>query len=149
MATFSSGVKCFRSLIRSLRYLNGRTLSPFPTEAGHSHQSTAWINSRCPSWKALALSRLHVGSLARQTGQLTIGTVGTKNISTETNRRSILTVSADTVEAKEKLCLDGHVTNTEASNEKSGRRDRQSGSTDGGKKTSTGNWCTAKPRLGM
>ena len=27
MATFSSGVKCFRSfLIRSLRYLNGRTL---------------------------------------------------------------------------------------------------------------------------
>jgi hypothetical protein len=32
MATFSSGVKCFRSfLIRSLRYLNGRTLSPFPT----------------------------------------------------------------------------------------------------------------------
>jgi hypothetical protein len=36
MATFSSGVKCFRSfLIRSLRYLNGRTLSPFPTEAGH------------------------------------------------------------------------------------------------------------------
>jgi CRP-like cAMP-binding protein len=35
MATFSSGVKCFRSfLIRSLRYLNGRTLSPFPTEAG-------------------------------------------------------------------------------------------------------------------
>ena len=37
MATFSSGVKCFRSfLIRSLRYLNGRTLSPFPTEAGHN-----------------------------------------------------------------------------------------------------------------
>src|SRR5580700_7645878 len=37
MATFSSGVKCFRSfLIRSLRYLNGRTLSPFPTEAGQS-----------------------------------------------------------------------------------------------------------------
>ena len=36
MATFSSGVKCFRSfLIRSLRYLNGRTLSPFPTEARH------------------------------------------------------------------------------------------------------------------
>jgi len=36
MATFSSGVKCFRSfLIRSLRYLNGRTLSPFPAEAGH------------------------------------------------------------------------------------------------------------------
>src|ERR1035437_10200008 len=36
MATFSSGVKCLRSfLIRSLRYLNGRTLSPFPTEAGH------------------------------------------------------------------------------------------------------------------
>src|SRR5437773_8503356 len=35
MATFSSGVKCFRSfLIRSLRYLNGRALSPFPTEAG-------------------------------------------------------------------------------------------------------------------
>src|SRR5208282_459271 len=35
MATFSSGVKCFRSfLIRSLRYLNGRTLSPFPAEAG-------------------------------------------------------------------------------------------------------------------
>jgi hypothetical protein len=35
MATFSSGVKCFRSfLIRSLRYLNGQTLSPFPTEAG-------------------------------------------------------------------------------------------------------------------
>jgi len=39
MATFSSGVKCFRSfLIRSLRYLNGRTLSPFPAEAGHSQQ---------------------------------------------------------------------------------------------------------------
>jgi hypothetical protein len=38
MATFSSGVKCFRSfLIRSLRYLNGRTLSPFPTEAGQSN----------------------------------------------------------------------------------------------------------------
>ena len=37
MATFSSGVKCFRSfLIRSLRYLNGRALSPFPTEAGQS-----------------------------------------------------------------------------------------------------------------
>src|SRR5438128_1583481 len=36
MATFSSGVKCFRSfLIRSLRYLNGGTLSPVPTEAGH------------------------------------------------------------------------------------------------------------------
>jgi len=35
MVIFSSGVKCFRSfLIRSLRYLNGRTLSPFPTEAG-------------------------------------------------------------------------------------------------------------------
>src|SRR5438132_9747276 len=35
MATFSSGVKCFRSfLIRSLRYLNGGTLSPVPTEAG-------------------------------------------------------------------------------------------------------------------
>ena len=35
MATFSSGMKCFRSfLIRSLRYLNGGTLSPFPTEAG-------------------------------------------------------------------------------------------------------------------
>jgi signal transduction histidine kinase len=42
MATFSSGVKCFRSfLIRSLRYLNGRTLSPFPTEAGHSLQAAA------------------------------------------------------------------------------------------------------------
>ena len=40
-------------------------------------------------------------------------------------------------------------TNTEASNEKSGRRDRQSGSIDGGKKTSTESWCTAKPRLGM
>jgi len=38
MATFSSGVKCFRSfLIRSLRYLNGRTLSPFPTEAGQEY----------------------------------------------------------------------------------------------------------------
>src|SRR5437870_2704866 len=37
MATFSSGVKCFRSfLIRSLRYLNGRTRSPFPTEAGQN-----------------------------------------------------------------------------------------------------------------
>jgi hypothetical protein len=36
MATFSSGVKCFRSfLIRSLRYLNGGTLSPFPAEAEH------------------------------------------------------------------------------------------------------------------
>src|SRR6202167_1969751 len=36
MATFSSGVKCFRSFfIRSLRYLNGRTLSPFPAEAEH------------------------------------------------------------------------------------------------------------------
>src|SRR5882724_3426123 len=35
MATFSSGVKCFRSfLIRSLRYLNGGALSPVPTEAG-------------------------------------------------------------------------------------------------------------------
>jgi 2-methylcitrate dehydratase PrpD len=34
-------------------------------------------------------------------------------------------------------------------NEKSGGRDRQSGSTDGGKKTSTGNWCTAKHRLGI
>ena len=42
MGTFSSGVKCFRSfLIRSLRYLNGRTLSPFPTEAGQlSHPTT-------------------------------------------------------------------------------------------------------------
>jgi hypothetical protein len=40
MATFSYGVKCFRSfLIRSLRYLNGRTLSPFPTEAGQFHLS--------------------------------------------------------------------------------------------------------------
>jgi hypothetical protein len=40
MATFSSGVKCFRSfLIHSLRYLNGRTLSPFPTEAGHLHDT--------------------------------------------------------------------------------------------------------------
>ncbi len=45
------------------------------------------------------------------------------------------------------FCLDGHVTNTEASNGKSGRRDRQSGSTDGGKKTSTGNWCIAKHRF--
>ena len=42
MATFSSGVKCFRSfLIRSLRYLNGRTLSPFPAEAGHAQRSTS------------------------------------------------------------------------------------------------------------
>src|ERR1700741_5118816 len=40
MATFSSGVKCSRSfLIRSLRYLNGRTLSPFPTEAEHQTQA--------------------------------------------------------------------------------------------------------------
>src|ERR1051326_314954 len=38
MGTFSPGVKCFRSLlIRSLRYLNGRTLSPFPAEAEHSN----------------------------------------------------------------------------------------------------------------
>ena len=36
MATFSSAVQCFCSLfIRSLRYLNGRTLPPFPAEAGH------------------------------------------------------------------------------------------------------------------
>jgi hypothetical protein len=42
MATFSSGVKCFRSfLIRSLRYLNGRALSPFPTEAGQGGLNTA------------------------------------------------------------------------------------------------------------
>src|SRR6266852_2623271 len=40
-----------------------------------SHESTTWINSRCPSWKTLALSCLHVGSLARQTRQLIIGTV--------------------------------------------------------------------------
>jgi hypothetical protein len=40
MATFSSGLKCFRSfLIRSLRSLNGRTLSPFPTGAGQQHVS--------------------------------------------------------------------------------------------------------------
>jgi hypothetical protein len=33
-------VKCFRSfLIRSLRYLNGGTLSPVPTEAGQSIQT--------------------------------------------------------------------------------------------------------------
>ena len=38
MAAFSSGVKCFRSfLIRSLRYPNGTTPSPFPTEAGQLH----------------------------------------------------------------------------------------------------------------
>src|SRR5580658_2312200 len=37
MATFYSGVKCFRSfLIRSLRYLNGGTLSPVPTEIEHN-----------------------------------------------------------------------------------------------------------------
>ena len=44
MATFSSGVKCFRSfLIRSLRYLNGRTISPFPTEAGQKyHEELSW-----------------------------------------------------------------------------------------------------------
>src|SRR6202051_4473220 len=45
MATFSSGVKCFRSfLIRSLRYLNGRTLSPFPAEAGQLHLKTKRIS---------------------------------------------------------------------------------------------------------
>src|ERR1035437_4547553 len=58
MATFSSGVKCLRSfLIRSLRYLNGRTLSPFPTEAGHlnaitnSPKFTSQLtnNTACPS----------------------------------------------------------------------------------------------------
>ncbi len=38
IATFSSAVKCLLGfLMRSLRYLNGRTLSPFPTEAGHAH----------------------------------------------------------------------------------------------------------------
>jgi hypothetical protein len=43
MATFSSGVKCFRSfLIRSLRYLNGGTLSPVPTEAGHFFVRLRW-----------------------------------------------------------------------------------------------------------
>ena len=41
MATFSSGVKCFRSfLIRSLRYLNGGTLSPVLTEAGQISLAT-------------------------------------------------------------------------------------------------------------
>ena len=49
---------------------------------------------------------------------------------------------------KGETLLDGHVTKTEASNGKSGSWDRQSGSTDGGKKKSTGSWCTAKPRLG-
>src|SRR5215467_488353 len=43
-----------------------------------SHESTAWINSRCPGRKTLALSCLHVGSLARQTRQLMIGAVRNK-----------------------------------------------------------------------
>src|SRR5271156_4628297 len=35
-----SGVKCFRPfLIRSLRYLNGGTLSPVPTEAGQNFET--------------------------------------------------------------------------------------------------------------
>src|SRR5579872_2479600 len=44
MATFSSGVKCLRSfLIRSLRYLNGRTLSPFPTEAEQGERDSVRV----------------------------------------------------------------------------------------------------------
>src|SRR5947207_14208419 len=46
MATFSSGVKCFRSfLIRSLRYLNGGTLSPVPTEAGQVSLASLSLNA--------------------------------------------------------------------------------------------------------
>src|SRR5205807_932495 len=49
MATFSSGVKCFRSfLIRSLRYLNGGTLSPVPTEAGHRDRAREQIDVSVP-----------------------------------------------------------------------------------------------------
>src|SRR4029077_15449916 len=44
-----------------------------------SHESTARVNSRRPGWKTLAFSCLHVGSLARQTRQLTIGRVRNKN----------------------------------------------------------------------
>src|SRR5580704_7509578 len=60
MATFSSGVKCFRSfLIRSLRYLNGGTRSPFPTEAGHDqhpsrHQILAFFCAAIGSLRPLA-----------------------------------------------------------------------------------------------
>src|SRR5215472_17017996 len=57
MATFSSGVKCFRSfLIRSLRYLNGRTLSPFPTEAGHL-EAGEWRLNCCHGCELVASNR--------------------------------------------------------------------------------------------
>src|SRR5205807_8245467 len=76
MASFSSGMKCFRSfLIRSLRYLNGRTLSPFPTEAGQCSESIpqsrttmkgyerVFRNRLLPQWKnriALGIEALEV-----------------------------------------------------------------------------------------
>jgi len=83
----------FEPLLDNRRSLEASQNAP----SNSSHESTAWINSRCPGRKTLALSCLHVGSLARQTSQLNKDRLRNRNISTETIRRSILTVSADTV----------------------------------------------------
>jgi hypothetical protein len=97
----------------------------------------------------MALSCLYVGPVARQTRQLILGTVRNKKY-LDRNESPIYSdgVRRHRLNKGEALFRRTRYQHGR-SNEKSGRRGRQSGSTDGGKKTSTGNCCTAKLRLGM
>jgi excisionase family DNA binding protein len=90
-----------------------------------------------------------LGSLARQTRQLIVGTVRNKKY-LDRNESPIYSDGVRRHRLSKGETLFRRTRYQHGSVEREERKKGpQSGSTDGGKKTSTGNWCTAKPRLGM